>query len=152
MQLDEIRGVVRRVAESEGLELVHVEWTGNARKGLLRILIDRLDGDVNHSDCQKVSEQVGAVLDVEDLILGSYVLEVGSPGLDRRLYSPADFEKYRGRRVRVKLLRRSEQLGCKRFEARLGGLAGGQASFELDGQPVQVPYDEIAAVNLVIEV
>ena len=151
MQLEQIRDIARRVAESEGLELVHTEWAGSQRQGVLRILIDRPGGAVDHTDCQTVSEQVGTILEVEDLIPGSYVLEVGSPGLDRQLYSPEDFAKFRGRRVRVKLRRRSEQLGVKRFEATLGALAGGQVAFELDGQPVQVSFRDIATVNLVIE-
>lgn len=151
MQLEEIRDIARRVAESEGLELVHAEWSGTQRQGVLRILIDRPGGGVDHADCQNVSEQVGTILEVEDLVPGSYVLEVGSPGLDRQLYSPADFAKFQGRRVQVKLRRRSEELGVKRFEATLGALAGGQVGFELDGQPVQVPFQDIATVNLVIE-
>ena len=151
MQLERIREVAQRVAGSHGLELVHVEWTGTPRKGVLCIFIDQRERGVSHADCQAVSEQVGTLLDVEDLISGSYVLEVASPGLDRKLYSAADFERFRGRRVKVTLRRRSEQLGRKRFEARLADLAGGIVSFELDDQPVQVPFDDIASVNLVIE-
>lgn len=151
MRLEEICGITRRVAESEGLELVHVEWGGNSRQGVLRILIDRPDGGVTHADCQNISEQVGTILDVEDIVTGQYVLEVASPGLDRRLYSPEDFERFRGRRVQVKLYRRSEELGLKKFEALLGSLEDGQVSLEVDGSPVRIAYDDIATVNLAIE-
>lgn len=151
MQLERIRATVQRVADSEGLELVHVEWAGTPRKGVLRIFIDQRERGVSHADCQAVSEQVGVLLDVEDLIPGSYVLEVASPGLDRMLYSAADYARFLGCRVKVQLRRRSEELGRKRFEARLGELAGDRVDFELDGQWVQVPLEDIASVNLVIE-
>lgn len=152
MQLDRIREVAQRVADSEGLELVHVEWAGTSQKGVLRIFIDQRERGVSHADCQTVSEQVGALLDVEDLISGSYVLEVASPGLDRKLYSEEDFERFRGRRVKVQLLRRSEELGRKRFEAELGERAGGSVNFLLDGESVDVPYADIASVNLAVKV
>ena len=152
MQLDRIRVVAQRVADSEGLELVHVEWTGTPQKGVLRIFIDQRERGVSHTDCQSVSEQIGALLDVEDLIPGSYVLEVASPGLDRKLYSEEDFERFKGRRVKVQLRRRSKELGRKRFEAELGERAGGSVNFLLDGEPVDVPYEDIASINLVIKV
>jgi ribosome maturation factor RimP len=151
MDWERIRALAERVVGSEGLELVAVEWGGSPRKGVLRILIDRASGGASLGDCQTISEQVGALLDVEDPIPGPYVLEVASPGLDRKLYSPADYERFRGRRVRVRLKQVSAALGGKRFEARLQGLAEGHVSFELDGETVRVPYDDIAQVNLVIE-
>lgn len=151
MELERIRGIAERVAGSEGLELVAVEWAGSPGQGILRITIDRPEGGVSHRDCQSVSEQVGAILDVEDLVPGRYVLEVASPGLDRKLYKPADYERFRGRRVKVRLKHPLPELGGRRFEAELGGLAEGVVSFRLEGETVRVPYEEIEAVNLVIE-
>jgi ribosome maturation factor RimP len=151
MQLDRIRVATQRVADSEGLELVHVEWTGTPQKGVLRIFIDQREKGVSHADCQNVSEQVSALLDVEDLIPGSYMLEVASPGLDRKLYSEEDFGRFKGRRVKVQLRRRSKELGRKRFEAELGEMASGNVNFLLDGELVDVPYEDIASVNLVVE-
>ena len=151
MDLERIRGIAERVAGSEGLELVAVEWAGAPHHGVLRIYIDRPEGGLSHRDCQTVSEQVGAILDVEDLVSGRYVLEVASPGLDRKLYKPADYERFRGRRVKVRLKQPAPELARKRFEAELGGLADGMVSFVVGGQTVRVPYEEIAAVNLVID-
>jgi ribosome maturation factor RimP len=106
MDLDRIQNLAQRVADSEGLELVAVEWSGSARQGTLRIIIDRQDGGVGHQDCQAISEQMGTLLDVDDLVPGRYLLEVASPGLDRRLYKPADYQRFQGRRVKVRLKQR----------------------------------------------
>jgi ribosome maturation factor RimP len=151
MELQRIRELAEAVARSEGLELVTVEWAGSPRQGVLRLIIDRAEGGVSHTDCQAVSEQLGVVLDVEDLVPGRYVLEVASPGLDRRLYKPADYERFRGRRVKVRLKQRREDLGGRRFTAALEGLADGVVSFRLEDRTLRVPYDDIDRVNLVLE-
>jgi len=151
MNLERIRELAEGVARSEGVELVTVEWAGSPRQGVLRLIIDRAEGGVGHRDCQAVSEQVGVLLDVEDLVPGRYVLEVASPGLDRRLYKPADYERFRGRRVQVRLKQRREELGGRRFTAELEGLADGVVSFQLEDRTLRVPYDDIDRVNLVLE-
>jgi len=151
MNLERIRELAEGVARSEAVELVTVEWAGSARQGVLRLIIDRAEGGVSHRDCQTVSEQVGVLLDVEDLVPGRYVLEVASPGLDRRLYRPADYKRFRGRRVKVRLKQRREELGGRRFTAELEGLAEGVVSFRLDDRTLRVPYDDIDRVNLVLE-
>ncbi len=151
MELERIRQIAERVSGSEGLELVAVEWAGSPAQGVLRIIIDRPEGGTSHRDCQAVSEQVGTILDVEDLVPGRYVLEVASPGLDRKLYKPADYERFRGRRVKVRLKQRVPELPGRRFQAELGGLESGVVSFLVEGQTVRIPYDNIAAVNLVAE-
>jgi len=151
MDWERIRALAERVAVSEGLELVAVEWGGSPRRGVLRIFIDRPAGGVSHQDCQSVSEQVGAELDVEDLIPGPYVLEVASPGLDRKLYSPADYERFRGRRVKVRLKEPRAELGGRKFEAQLGEREEGWVHFRVGSRDVRVAQDEIAQVNLVVE-
>jgi len=152
MDLEHIREMVERVAGSEGLELVAVEWAGSPGRGLLRLIIDRPGGSVSHKDCETVSHQVGTLLDVEDLIPSRYLLEVASPGLDRRLYKPADYDRFRGRRVQVRLKQRLAELGGRRFTAELEGLSEGTVSFRLEGRTLRVPYDDIERVNLVLEV
>jgi ribosome maturation factor RimP len=85
--------IAERVARSEGLEIVDVELLGGGKKRLLRIYIDK-PGGVSHADCETVSQQVGTILDVEDVIPGgSYTLEVSSPGLERKLTKAKDFER-----------------------------------------------------------
>ncbi|MBI4462018.1 MAG: ribosome maturation factor RimP [Acidobacteria bacterium] len=151
VELERIREIAERVAGSEGLELVTVEWHGSGRHRVLRIFIDRPEGGVSHRDCEVVSQQVGTILDVEDLIPYHYVLEVASPGLDRKLYRPADYERFSGRRVKVRLKHRSATLGRKNLEGRLVGYAEGLVRLEVDGQEVTIPYAEIAQTNLVFE-
>ena len=98
---DKIEDGIQRIVESEGLELVHIEYRRQGRSFLLRVDIDK-EGGVNIDDCQLVSTQISTWLDVEDPIPGEYELQVSSPGLDRKFYKPADYEKFVGRLVRVK--------------------------------------------------
>jgi ribosome maturation factor RimP len=95
---------IQRITESEGLELVHIEYRKQGRVYLLRVDIDK-DGGVTLEDCQLVSQQVSTWLDVEDPIPAEYELQVSSPGLDRKFYKPTDYEKFVGRLVRVKTSR-----------------------------------------------
>ena len=95
---------IQRIVESEGLELVHVDYRRQGRGFLLRIDIDK-EGGVNVDDCTLVSQQVSTWLDVEDPIPGEFELQVSSPGLDRKFYKPSDYEKFTGRLVRVKTSR-----------------------------------------------
>src|SRR5579872_530142 len=102
VDVDKIREMAERVAASEGLHLIDVEVKGSNSNALLRVFIDKPNG-VSHADCQLVSEQLSAMLDVEDPFPGRYVLEVSSPGLDRKLTRPSDFVYFAGRRARVVL-------------------------------------------------
>lgn len=97
----QIEDEIRKVVESEGLELVHIEYRKQGRGYLLRVDIDK-EGGVTLEDCQLVSQQVSTWLDVEDPIPGEFELQVSSPGLDRKFYKDSDYEKFRGRLVRVK--------------------------------------------------
>lgn len=92
---------IQRIVESEGLELVHIDYKKQGRGYLLRVDIDK-EGGVNIDDCQLISTQISTWLDVEDPIPAEYELQVSSPGLDRRFYRPSDYEKFIGRLVRVK--------------------------------------------------
>jgi len=111
--------VIERVAVREGLELVHWEAVGPRNNFVLRIYIDK-PGGVSHGDCQAVSNQVGTLLDVEDLIPNRYVLEVSSPGIERGLYKRADYERFSGSRVKVKTSQPID--GQRNFRGKLIGL------------------------------
>ena len=98
---DQVENQIQRIVESEGLELVHIEYRRQGRSFLLRVDIDK-DGGVNIDDCQLVSQQISTWLDVEDPIPAEYELQVSSPGLDRKFYSDKDYTKFIGRLVRIK--------------------------------------------------
>lgn len=98
---EQVTSEIEKIVASEGLELVHVDYRRQGRTYLLRIDIDK-DGGVTLDDCQLVSQQVSAWLDVEDPVPGEYELQVSSPGLDRKFYRDSDYQKFIGRLVRVK--------------------------------------------------
>ena len=98
---DRVEKEIEKIVESEGLELVHVEYKRQGRGFLLRVDIDK-EGGVTLDDCQLVSRQLSTYLDVDDVVPGEYELQVSSPGLDRRFYKESDYRKFQGRLVRVK--------------------------------------------------
>lgn len=132
-----------------GFELVDIDLR-LGRHGLLRLYIDRrsdAEGGVTLADCELVSGQVGALLDVEDPLPGAYDLEVSSPGLDRRLRTPEHFERFVGRDVRVEL--RQARDGRKRLKGRLDAIEDGTILLDVDGTAWRVELAEIAEARLV---
>jgi len=128
-ELGSVRQVVERVAASSGLEVVEVEMRGTGANRRLRIFIDK-PGGVTHEDCAQLSREVGTILDVEDLVPGgSYVLEVSSPGLDRKLTRPADYQRFVG--SRVKLTTRNPVNGQRHFIGWLEGFEDGRVTLDL---------------------
>jgi ribosome maturation factor RimP len=98
---EQVEQQIQRIVESEGLELVHIDYRKHGRGYLLRVDIDK-EGGVNIDDCQLISTQVSTWLDVDDPIPAEYELQVSSPGLDRKFYKTSDYQKFIGRLVRVK--------------------------------------------------
>ena len=149
VDLEKIREMAQRVATSEGLHLVDVELKGGNSNALLRVYIDKAGG-VSHADCALVSEQLGAMLDVEDIFPGRYVLEVSSPGLDRKLSKPSDFSYFVGRRARLVL---KEAMGEQKvLEGRLAGFENGRVRLDLGEHGVQeVDLINIRKAQLVVE-
>ncbi|PYV64653.1 MAG: ribosome maturation factor, partial [Acidobacteria bacterium] len=99
VDLDHIHAIAERVAASLGVEVVEIEQRSGGKSRMLRIFIDKPSG-VTHEDCANLSREVSTILDVEDAVPGgSYVLEVSSPGLDRKLVKPGDFERFQGSRI-----------------------------------------------------
>lgn len=127
-----------------GYELVELEFGS----GLLRLYIDRADG-VTVDDCERVSRHVSAVLDVEDPIPGAYSLEVSSPGLDRPLRKPADFERFAGQRAKLELILPLD--GRRRFSGTLAGLESDEILVDVDGTRFRLPLAQIGKARLVPE-
>ena len=148
MSVEKIREAAERVARSEGLEIVDVEWKIGKQR-FLRISIDK-QGGVNHHDCETMSHQLGTLLDVEDLVPGpAYILEVSSPGMDRKLTKAADYERFSGRLARISLIEPVENL--KYFEGRLAGYLDGMVQIEVEGRKLALPLAGIRKAQLVVE-
>lgn len=149
VDLEKIRAIAERVTVSEGLALVDVELKGGRSNPLLRVYIDKPEG-ISHADCQLVSEQMSAILDVEDLFPGSYVLEVSSPGLDRKLVRPSDFTYFAGRRARLVM---REPVDEERvFEGRLVGFEAGRVRMDLGERGItEFELSNISKARLVVE-
>jgi len=148
-KIDKIREAAERVAGASGLEVLDVEWKVG-RQRFLRVVLDK-PGGVNHGDCEKVSHELGVILDVEELIPGQagYVLEVSSPGLDRKLTRPAEYERFVGRRAKISLAQPVE--GQTFFDGRLAGYSDGRVQFEVNGKVVEFPFEWIRKAQLVVE-
>jgi len=147
--LDRAKGVIERVVSSEGMELVDIELKGSLNNRILRIYIDKPSG-VTHKDCELISDQVGTFLDIEDMIPGSYTLEVSSPGLTRKLTKESDFHRFRGRLIKVQT--RQPMDGTKSFRGTLVGFEDQTVILELENaRLIQIPLTSIARANLDID-
>ncbi len=144
--VSKIEEIAQRVAQSEGIEVVEVELKGGGRNQLLRISIDKPAG-ISHADCELVSQQVGTILDIENIIPGHYTLEVSSPGVERKLLKPRDFERFQGRKARIALHEPVE--GQRHWEGVLAGLQDGAVTLETQpGKTVRFRLDQVAQANL----
>jgi ribosome maturation factor RimP len=145
-----IEQIARRVVESEGLELVEVELKGGGGQRLVRISIDKQSG-VTHGDCELVSQQVSTILDVEDVLPGGrYTLEVSSPGVERKLRKPQDYERFQGKKAKITL--RDAVDGRHTWEGTLAGFADGAVALETEpGQTLRFPLDQVQKANLKFE-
>jgi ribosome maturation factor RimP len=148
--VEKVREIVERVASSEGVEVVDVQLLGGGNSRVLRIFIDKPEG-VTHADCEFMSLNAGTILDVEDVIPGGhYTLEVSSPGVERKLNHPRDFERFSGHKVKVVL--RAAVDGQKVWAGMLKGYDAGIVTLEpVPGKSVQFPLDQVEKANLKFE-
>lgn len=129
-----------------GFDLVAAELTGDGQRTILRVYID-VPGGVNVNDCEEVSHQVSAILDIEDPIPGKYTLEVSSPGLDRPLVKREDFARFA--KEDVKIQTREPVLGRRNFTGRLQGIEGDRVIVEVDKEMYELEFAEIEQARLV---
>ena len=151
-----VRPLAVRIAGSYGLELFDLQFRREGRGMVLRVQIDRpgaaatAEESVSVEDCARVSRDLSAVLDVEDVIPVAYTLEVSSPGLDRPLRRPADYDRFAGRCA--KLVFREAVDGEMFFKGRLGGIEAGDVLIDTDdGRRRRVPMGVITRANLEVE-
>jgi ribosome maturation factor RimP len=170
LDVERVREIADRVAASSGLEVVEVEFLGGGKARMLRVFLDKpaagadpLAG-VTHEDCANFSREFGTILDVEDVMPGSYTLEVSSPGLDRRLVKAADFTRFTG--SRLKLTTRQPVDNNRHFEGRLESFQDGRLTLDLSvashksrkkmgdaaGKKIEIEFANVEKANLVPEI
>src|SRR6185436_1101777 len=147
---DRVQAIAERVAIDHGVELVHAEVAGPVNKPIVRIFIDKPAG-VTHQDCSEVSLHVGTILDVEDFIHASYILEVSSTGIGRGLYKLRDYERFAGNPAKVKT--RKPINGQRNFRGRILGIEGDEVLLDdrTSGR-VSIAVETIVKANLEIDV
>ena len=170
LDVERVRGIADRVAASSGLEVLDIEFLGGGKARMLRVFLDKpaagndpLAG-VTHEDCASFSREFGTILDVEDVMPGSYTLEVSSPGLDRKLVKAADFTRFTG--SRLKLTTRQPVNNNRHFEGRLESFQEGRLTLDLSvashksrkkmgdaaGQKIEIDFANVEKANLVPEI
>ena len=154
--VEQVRGAATRVAGTYGLEIFDVQFRREASGMVLRVQLDRpgpsarAEESVSVDDCARVSRDLSAVLDVEDVVPTAYTLEVSSPGLDRPLRDADDYRRFAGRRA--KIVMRDAVDGQKFFKGILGGVDGLDVLITgEDGRPHRVPIGVITRANLEVE-
>jgi ribosome maturation factor RimP len=150
---EQVEQEIEKIVASEGMELVHIDYRRQGRSYLLRIDIDK-EGGVNLEDCELISHQVSAWLDVEDPVPGEYELQVSSPGLDRKFYRNSDYEKFLGRLVRVKTATAIRGLHVivghlKEFDGRKVVVSDPKMKKDAD---YEIPLDDIKETRLEVEI
>ena len=152
--VDELLDLVEPILDDAGFELVDLEFKQEGPEWFLRIFIDK-EGGINLDDCAEISREVSAILEVEDIIDRAYRLEVSSPGLDRPLKKPEDFDRFAGERVKVKTLDLidPDERGHKRktFTGTLLGLHDGRIRIrqtDKKGGEVEIALTEVGTANL----
>jgi ribosome maturation factor RimP len=170
LDVERVREIAERVASSSGLEVVEIEFLGGGKARMLRVFLDKASAGtdplagVTHEDCANFSREFGTVLDVEDVMPGSYTLEVSSPGLDRKLIKAADFTRFAG--SRLKLTTRQPVDNNRHFEGRLESFKDGRLTLDLSvashksrkkmgavaGEKIEIEFANVEKANLVPEI
>lgn len=143
---EQLNALIEPVVDGLGLTLWGIEYVAHSKRAKLSIYIDDEEG-VDVDDCARVSRQVSAVLDVEDVIAGQYTLEVSSPGMDRRLFTLDQFRAFEGSSVRVSL--KSPYEGRRRFKGLLCGIEDDEIVLRSGDEEYLFPFDSIDRANVI---
>jgi ribosome maturation factor RimP len=169
LDVERVRSIADRVAASSGLEVLDLEFLGGGKARMLRVFLDKPAAGndpiagVTHEDCANFSREFGTILDVEDVMPGTYTLEVSSPGMDRKLVKAADFTRFTG--SRVKLTTRQPVNNNRHFEGRLESFQEGRLTLDLSvashksrkkmgdaaGTKIEIEFANVEKANLVPE-
>ncbi|TEB16576.1 Ribosome maturation factor RimP [Pelotomaculum sp. FP] len=143
-----VAALIQPVFEDVELELVDVTFTKEGNGWYLRIFIDK-PGGVDIEDCQNVSREIELILDETDPIPQSYILEVSSPGIERPLKKPADYDRFSGSLANITTYAPLE--GKKNFRGRLIGLRGSDVVLAVNGSEIIIPFEQVAGAHLEVE-
>jgi ribosome maturation factor RimP len=164
-EIDDLWRLVEPPIEGAGLELIELQWNRETEGWVMRVYIDRPEGPklpgaseqesasvfpplyVSHQDCEAVSRDLSATLDVADTIRQAYRLEVSSPGIDRPLRRERDFARFAGQNAKIKTTELVE--GRRNFSGVLSGVADGKVQIDCEGRSYQLPIDSIVRANLI---
>ncbi len=146
MKSAKLTQLLQPLVEDLGYEFVGLDYGNDPKNAVLVIYIDTESG-IAVEDCEKVSREVAALLDVEDPISGHYNLEISSPGLDRPLFTPEQYEKFAGEVAKITLF--APQDGRRKFKGTILGIEDGRVKLELDGSEVFLEMSNIAKARLV---
>lgn len=145
---ERVTALITNPLEGMGYELVRVQLSHGGRP-VLQVMAERADGAaMTVDDCAEISHSVSVLLDAEDPIIEAYTLEVSSPGIDRPLTRPRDFERFAGFEARIET--HDAIAGRRRFKGRLLGLAEGMVSIDVEKETVRLPFEAIAKARLVL--
>ncbi len=139
-----VEHLIEPILDAQGIELVEMALTGNDRRRMLRVFVDRPEG-ISIGECAGLSRSLADVLDTHDPIRGSYTLEVSSPGLTRPLRTPRDFQRAAGKHIKIVCKNGSVLVGA------LGEAVGSGLIVDVEGEAVALSLDDVAKANLHFE-
>lgn len=146
---ERIKQIIESSVNAEGFDLVRVLFSGAEKDNTLQIMLERLDGtNMTSDDCEKLSRSLSALLDVEDVIQGRYLLEITSPGIDRPLVKLADYDRFKGREAKIETLLPID--GRKRFKGELLGTDGEKIILNFEGKEIKIDFEAITKAKLVL--
>lgn len=146
---EQVLAMAQPIAAAQGAEVIDVEWVKEAGEWILRVTIDRSDMPVDHNLCEAVSRGLSDALDEADPIPQNYFLEISSPGIERPLKKEADYQRFLGETVKVKLFAPVD--GKKEFQGTLLGLIEGTVSLQDGDKVYQFSLEQIAKAHLVAD-
>lgn len=147
---DQVTDFVLPIAHGEDLSLIDVEFLKEGSNWVLRVFLENKDGDLTIEECEKVSKALSIILDEEDPIDKSYILEVSSPGLERPLKTEEDFERFKGELITVKTFKKID--GTKEFTGKLKEFRDNKIVLSIDEEEIEIDYDLVARANLTFEI
>ncbi|MCQ4163149.1 ribosome maturation factor RimP [Tahibacter harae] len=147
MKDDELIQLINPVVADLGLECLGIEYAPSRGNSLLRIYIDHLERPITIEDCEAVSRELSAQFDVNDPIAGRYTLEVSSPGLDRPLFTPAQFARFIGEKAKIALNLPVE--GRRRLQGAIRAVDGDRITIDQDGVDITIAHDNVQKARIV---